>query len=157
MFFLYDSFIMSETNYICGLYFHFNKRQNYWQSWCCHAIRKQNTIVGRPSENRFTLESCWRVFFLILQFSLGCRQATPPRFVEQDAITAEKAILRLPLRIVVRETCFFSKGKWGGWSSTRGVGNECRTASGGWWVGLKLKNFWICDCERLLTRQTQSD
>ena len=68
--------------------------------------------------------------FLVLQFALGCRQATPPSFVEQDAATAEKAILTLFLRIYVRETCFFPKLSEG-WSSMRGVGNECRTASGG--------------------------
>ena len=49
--------------------------------------------------------------------------------MEQDAATAEKAILTLLLRIYVRETCFFPKLSEG-WSSMRGVGNECRTASG---------------------------
>ena len=92
---------------------------------------RRATQLGRPSENRFTLESCWRAFFLVLQFALRCRQATPPSFVEQDATTAEKAIIRLLLRIFARETCFFSKAKWGGWSSMWGVGNERRTASGG--------------------------
>ena len=70
---------------------------------------RRATQLGRPSENRFTLQS-WH-FFLVLQFALGCRQATPPSFVKQDATTAEKAILRLLLRIVARETCFFSKAK----------------------------------------------
>ena len=47
--------------------------------------------------------------FLVLQF--GAAKATPPSFVEHDATTAEKAILRLLLRIFARETCFYSKVK----------------------------------------------
>ena len=38
---------MSEIKPITyvGCIFTFNKQQNYWQSCCCHAIGKQNTIV----------------------------------------------------------------------------------------------------------------
>ena len=42
LFSLCDSFIMSQTNQICGgLYFHFIKLQSYWQSCCCVQLAKQ--------------------------------------------------------------------------------------------------------------------
>ena len=45
LFSLYESFIMSQTNQICGLYFHFTKRQSYWQSCSCRAIGKTNSTI----------------------------------------------------------------------------------------------------------------
>ena len=45
LFSLRDSFIMSKTNQICGLYFHFINRQSYWQSCCCRAIGKINSTI----------------------------------------------------------------------------------------------------------------
>ena len=51
LFSLRDSFIMSKTNQICGLYFHFIKRQSYWQSCCCRAIGKTNSTIVWFLEN----------------------------------------------------------------------------------------------------------
>ena len=45
------SFIMSQTNQICGLYFHFIKRQSYLQSCCCRAIGKTNSTFVWFLEN----------------------------------------------------------------------------------------------------------
>ena len=120
---------------------------------------RRATQLGRPSENRFTLKSSWRVFFLVLQLAVGGAVKQLRRvFWNKMQLLRRKQFLRLLLRILAREKCFFSKAISEEGGDQCGVrGNECRTASGGWWVGLKLKNFWICDCEKLVTRQTQSD
>ena len=69
LFFLYDSFIMSKTNQIRGLYFHFIKRQqSYLQSCCCRAIGKTNsTIVSYQFPIRFVSKGSFdklKLYFL---------------------------------------------------------------------------------------------
>ena len=52
LFFLYDGFIMSKTNQIRGLYFHFIKQQqSYLQSCFCRAIGKTNGTIVWCLEN----------------------------------------------------------------------------------------------------------
>ena len=51
LFLLCDCFIMSKTNQICGLYFHFIKRRSYWQSCCCRTIGKTNSPIVWCLEN----------------------------------------------------------------------------------------------------------
>ena len=52
LFFLYDGFIMSKTNQIRELYFHFIKQQqSYLQSCFCRAIGKTNSTIVWCLEN----------------------------------------------------------------------------------------------------------
>ena len=52
LFSLCDSFMMSKTNQICGgLYFHFIRRQSYWQFCYCRAIGKTNSTIVWFLEN----------------------------------------------------------------------------------------------------------
>ena len=69
LFFLYDSFIMSKTSQIRGLYFHFIKRQqSYLQSRCCRATGKtNNTIVSYQFPIRFVSKGSFdklKLYFL---------------------------------------------------------------------------------------------
>ena len=52
LFFLYDGFIMSKTNQIRELYFHFIKQQqSYLQSCFCRAVGKTNSTIVWCLEN----------------------------------------------------------------------------------------------------------
>ena len=62
---LCDSSIMSNTNYICRLYFHFIKRKSYWQSCCCRAIGNEaNSTIVLFLENELKLS--WTVIQSLL-------------------------------------------------------------------------------------------
>ena len=52
LFFLYDGFIMSKTNQIRELYFHFIKQQQSYLQYCfCRAIGKTNSTIVWCLEN----------------------------------------------------------------------------------------------------------